>query len=219
QVGWLWPANKTVWPDFFKQSARDWWKQEILRLHDQIEWDAIWIDMNEAVVFGTNDDRPEEDFYPPELPDWSLKCPPNRWDYPPYTTAHVSDDSNRSGTMAEKALCLIAMNVNDTDPNNVTVYRQYDVHSLYGWTQVQPTWEASREATGHRSMVFSRSTYPGVGKQIGHWYGDNYSKWVDLRRSIILMFEWESFGFPYGGSDICGFFDTTNERLCLRWMQ
>ncbi|CAG0910015.1 unnamed protein product, partial [Cyprideis torosa] len=22
-VGWLWPANKTVWPDFFKQSARD----------------------------------------------------------------------------------------------------------------------------------------------------------------------------------------------------
>lgn len=40
-------------------------------------------------------------------------------------------------------------------------------------------------ATGKRSMVLSRSTFPGSGKHIGHWLGDNDSQWAQLKESII----------------------------------
>lgn len=42
-----------------------------------------------------------------------------------------------------------------------------------------------REATGDRSMVLSRSTFPGSGKYAGHWLGDNDSSWPGLHTSII----------------------------------
>ena len=44
---------------------------------------------------------------------------------------------------------------------------------------------AMREATGKRSMVVTRSTFPGTGKYGGHWLGDNDSTWADMVHSII----------------------------------
>ena len=35
-----------------------------------------------------------------------------------------------------------------------------------------------------RSLVISRSTFPGSGAHGGHWLGDNASKWPDLATSI-----------------------------------
>ena len=49
-------------------------------------------------------------------------------------------------------------------------------------------FRATREATGKRSMVLSRSTFPGSGKHIGHWLGDNDSQWTHLKESIIGKF-------------------------------
>ena len=48
-----------------------------------------------------------------------------------------------------------------------------------------PMVRAVREATGERSLVLTRSTYPGSGKVGGHWLGDNESKWPHLAESII----------------------------------
>ena len=40
-----------------------------------------------------------------------------------------------------------------------------------------------------RSVVFSRSTYPGSGQYGQHWLGDNWSEWSNLRWSIIGVLE------------------------------
>lgn len=68
-------------------------------------------------------------------------------------------------------------------------------------------------------MVFTRSSFPGVGKYAGHWLGDNAANWNDIKWAIPGMLEFNLFGIPYIGADICGFFDDSPEELCRRWMQ
>ena len=55
-------------------------------------------------------------------------------------------------------------------------------HSLY----LLPTLRNSALTTilNRRSLVISRSTYPGSGAHGGHWLGDNASQWPDLVISI-----------------------------------
>ena len=52
----------------------------------------------------------------------------------------------------------------------------YDVHNLHGWSQSEPTLRGLRRATGKRGFVVSRSTFPGSGRWVAHWLGDNHSK-------------------------------------------
>lgn len=47
---------------------------------------------------------------------------------------------------------------------------------------------------------------------------DNHSKWTHLRYSIIGILEFNMFGIPYVGADICGFFGKSDQELCARWM-
>lgn len=45
---------------------------------------------------------------------------------------------------------------------------------MYGYSEGKPTLEACEAITGHRCIVVSRSTFPGVQKSIGHWLGKYY---------------------------------------------
>lgn len=46
-------------------------------------------------------------------------------------------------------------------------------------------------------MVFTRSSFPGVGKYAGHWLGDNAANWNDIKWAIPGMLEFNLFGIPY----------------------
>ncbi|EMP38939.1 Maltase-glucoamylase, intestinal [Chelonia mydas] len=150
---------------------------------------AVGKDMNEPANFGTGQ-------YP--------GCALNDLNYPPYVP-RIIDYS-----LAQKTLC----------PDSKTYLGDhYNTHSLFGWSQTPPTFVAVQKATGKRAFVLSRSTFVGSGKYSGHWLGDNFSRWKDMHMSIIGMLEFNLFGIPYIGADICGFLLDTTYELCLRWMQ
>jgi alpha-glucosidase (family GH31 glycosyl hydrolase) len=44
-----------------------------------------------------------------------------------------------------------------------------------------------------------------LGKWTAHWLGDNWSEWDNMHYSIIGMMQFNQFGIPLVGADICGF--------------
>ncbi|XP_073692479.1 sucrase-isomaltase, intestinal-like [Garra rufa] len=188
-VGEVWPGE-TLFPDYTSQACIDWWVDEISRFYQEVKYDAIWIDMNEVANFVQGS---------------SKGCVNNSLNYPPFTPRIIDN------LMYSKTLCMDAKH---------KWGNHYDVHSLYGYSMVLATEKASKAVFGtSRSMVFSRSTFPGVGKYAGHWLGDNGANWNDIKWAIPGMLEFNLFGVPYIGADICGFFDDSPEELCRRWMQ
>ncbi|VDO39895.1 unnamed protein product [Haemonchus placei] len=181
----------------------------------EVPHDGIWIDMNEPATFGTNEKKPwyfKEHDHPNVEP---LKCPSNsverEWEVPPYQTHSVYHYDGES-SLAAKTLCMTAMQGDGK-------LRFYDVKNLYGWSEAKATQQAQHTAMGKRGVVISRSTFPSAGRYAGHWLGDNTATWEDLRSSIIGALEFNMFGIPYVGADICGFNGNSPEELCLRWQQ
>jgi len=95
----------------------------------------------------------------------------------------------------------------------------YNTKNLYGWSEGKATINGMEKARNKRTVVISRSTFASSGRYTGHWLGDNSAGWSDLQVAIIGVQEFNIFGIPYVGSDICGFNGITNEELCLRWQQ
>ncbi|XP_066286149.1 maltase-glucoamylase-like [Branchiostoma lanceolatum] len=183
-------AAHTAFPDFLLNSTKQWWVDEIQTFYtEKLQFDGLWIDMNEPANFILGSVN---------------GCSDNQWDQAPYKPRFYG------AVLADKTICMNSI-------QGGTVH--YNTHSLYGWSHSVPSQRAMRQATGKRSVIISRSTYPGSGVYAGHWLGDNTSKWPHLHTSIIGMFEFNLFGLPYVGADICGFFDDASPDMCRRWMQ
>uniref|UniRef100_A0A672GPR3 alpha-glucosidase n=1 Tax=Salarias fasciatus TaxID=181472 RepID=A0A672GPR3_SALFA len=188
-LGEVWPGE-TVFPDYTSQDCIDWWSDEYERLYREIKHDALWIDMNEVSNFKKG----------------SIEgCKDNNLNYPPYTPKILDE------VMYSKTLCMDAKQAWGN---------HYDVHSLYAYSMVLATEKALQRVFGqNRTLMLTRSSFPGVGKYAGHWLGDNAANWNDIKWAIPGMLEFSLFGIPYIGADICGFFDDSSEELCRRWMQ
>lgn len=208
-LGYCWPPGKVAYPDFFKKSTQKWWKDSIKKHYGTLKFDGLWIDMNEPAVFGTNEERPLN--WPVEsLPYWSLKCPDNEYESVKTKASYLYRDNNK---LSDKTLCMNGIQGEKDE------FIHFNVHNLYGLTESIPTYEAASEISGSnsRGFVITRSTFIGSGRYGGHWTGDNHSLWRHLYYSIIGMLEFNLFGIPYVGADICGFWGNTTVELCARW--
>ncbi|KAF6385497.1 sucrase-isomaltase [Rhinolophus ferrumequinum] len=187
-----------AFPDFFRNSTAEWWEREIIDFYNnQMKFDGLWIDMNEpsSFVHGTTTNQ----------------CRNKELNYPPY----FPELTKRFEGLHSRTMCMETEQIL-SDGSSVL---HYNVHNLYGWSQMKPTYDALQKATGKRGIVISRSTYPTGGQWGGHWLGDNYAQWDNLEKSIIGMMEFSLFGISYTGADICGFFNNSEYQLCARWMQ
>ncbi|GMS84497.1 hypothetical protein PENTCL1PPCAC_6672, partial [Pristionchus entomophagus] len=213
----VWPDRHVGFPDFLDPTnkTQQWWIDEFKRYHDNVPFDGAWIDMNEPSSFGTNEDHPFF-FDDPDHPNIEpLRCPTSGpdadWDIPPYQTEAVYH-YGFGNILATKTVCMRAV-------QGRGALRLYNTHNLYGWSESRTTQKAVYEATGKRGVVISRSTYPSSGRYAGHWLGDNTATWEDLRSAVIGAQEFNLFGIPYVGSDVCGFNGAASEEMCLRWQQ
>ncbi|NXI43474.1 SUIS protein, partial [Galbula dea] len=188
-LGEVWPGE-TVFPDFTNPECSSWWVEECKTFYKVVPYDGLWIDMNEVSNF---------------IKGSKNGCKQNDLNYPPFTP-NILDK-----LMFAKTICMDAVQ---------KWGKHYDVHSLYGYSMAISTRKALEALfPGKRSFLISRSTFIGSGKHTSHWLGDNAATWEHIKWAIPGMLEFNLFGLPYVGADICGFFDNTTEELCLRWMQ
>nr|XP_006112923.1 lysosomal alpha-glucosidase [Pelodiscus sinensis]XP_006112924.1 lysosomal alpha-glucosidase [Pelodiscus sinensis]XP_006112926.1 lysosomal alpha-glucosidase [Pelodiscus sinensis] len=179
----------TAFPDFSNPDTSQWWLENLNRFHALVPFDGLWIDMNE----------------PSNFKDGSVHgCPWGEFDNPPYVPAVLG------GSLSSKTTCASAK-------QRVSVH--YNLHNLYGLMEAKATASALIQIRGKRPFVISRSTFPSQGRYSGHWLGDNRSKWSDMYWSIPGVLNFNLFGIPLVGADICGFSGTTTEELCTRWTQ
>lgn len=79
-----------------------------------------------------------------------------------------------------------------TNATNHDGVQQYHLHNIFGYQSEVATQQALLKVNpGVRPFLLSRSTFPGSGKHMAHWLGDNYSLWEYLKYSIqgVLQFQ------------------------------
>lgn len=133
----------------------------------------------------------------------------------------------------EGALNLKTVATNATNHDGV---QQYHIHNIFGYQSEVATQKALLKVNpGVRPFLLSRSTFPGSGKHMAHWLGDNYALWEYMKYSIqgVLQFQLfqvspnnenhavpcsSSFAqIPMVGADTAGFNRNTDEELANRW--
>ncbi|XP_033207574.1 lysosomal alpha-glucosidase-like isoform X2 [Belonocnema kinseyi] len=187
--GKVWNLNSTVWPDFTNPKTQEYYLKMMKETHESFEFDGAWIDMNEPSNFYNG---------------LSNGCPVNDLDNPEYVP------KVNGAFLAKKTLCMSAQHYKGA---------HYDLHNTYGMSQAVTTNYALKQIRNKRPFIISRSTWVGHGFYAGHWTGDIYSSWYDLKMSIPEILQFSFFQIPMIGADICGFNGNTTPSLCNRWMQ
>ncbi|KAK9300498.1 hypothetical protein QLX08_006841 [Tetragonisca angustula] len=188
-VGKVWNLISTVWPDFTNPKTQNYYLQMMSNMYRNFTYDGAWIDMNEPSNFYDG---------------YKNGCPKNKLDYPKYIPNVIGN------VLAKKTLCMNAKHYLGV---------HYDLHNTYGTSQAIAMNYALTNIRQKRPFIISRSTWVGHGHYAGHWTGDVYSSWHDLKMSIPAILLMNFYQIPMIGADICGFDGNTTTTLCNRWMQ
>jgi len=131
-------------------------------------------------------------------------CPSDTYDQPPFTPSIC-------GGLLTKTICM-------SGRQEAGIH--YNLHNMFGHTEGIATQHGLQALfPDKRNIIISRSTFMSSGRYVGHWTGDNFATWEDLKYSIASTINTNLFGITMTGADICGFLQDTTEELCTRWMQ
>ncbi|KAK0058137.1 lysosomal alpha-glucosidase-like isoform X1 [Biomphalaria pfeifferi] len=137
-IGSVWPG-KTAFPDFFHPNALQYWFKQANDFHGVLDYDGLWIDMNE----------------PSSFVDGSVTgCTSSTLDNPPFVPATID-----GGSLISKTICPSAQHY---------ISSHYNLHNMYGWSQANITRAVlSKVFPNKRSPIISRSSYAGSAKYTG----------------------------------------------------
>lgn len=205
-IGQVWPGY-TAYVDFLAPSGPELWKWGLRDLYEQMKFDGIWLDMNELAnwckggecyvnISDLVEAKDPHDFH--------------EFDNLPYTPG--------GAPLWENTISMTGYHFsrNEFEDKN---YKEYNMHGLWPVFQEKATHEFLKEHLQKRPFIMSRSSFVGAGLYTTLWTADVEATWEFMRWSLISVFNFQQFGVPMSGGDLCGFFRDTTEELCGRWMQ
>ncbi|CAI2383231.1 unnamed protein product [Moneuplotes crassus] len=186
--GKVWPGY-AAFPDFTNENTNKWWVDIIKEFNEKLDFDGLWLDMNEVANFCVG----------PCIPD----------DIVPFEESLRSKITYQPGgvDIEEKMLSIDGVHKEGTE---------LDYHSLFGFLQGVATHKYFADR-GDRPFIISRSTFSGQGKWTSHWNGDNHATFDYLKASVTGIINMNIYGMNFNGADICGFLEDTNTELCEKW--
>ena len=199
--GKVWP-KKAVFPDFFNPNIKKIWDYGLDNYLKIIDYDGIWLDMNEPAltggaageIFENEDDREK---YRKEI-EKNIQLS--------YIPGYI-DNTN--------VLIAGSLSLNAITYNNERLYNNKPLLSVY---QCKQTYNYLKRKLPHkRPFILTRANSLGTGNYAFHWLGDNFSKNDYIKYSISGIYNYNIFGIPLTGADICGFNNNADGKLCARW--
>ena len=200
----VWPGQ-SVFPDFFINEGIELWKSGLNDYDKQLNFDGMWIDMNEpAMIGGHRGDLAEIVDSSQVTKDKNIYL-----DIP-----YLPGEGPLHTSLSHNTISVNAYSRKNDPKNNF--YTMYNVKSLISKIQIKITNEYLNSVE-KRPFIVSRANTIGHGKYAFHWLGDNISTFEMLRWSISGIFNYNIFGVPFSGADICGFHHSSTDELCARW--
>ena len=204
-ISYVWPGD-SVFPDFFVQAGIDLWNKGLSEYESQLDFDGMWIDMNEPAMIGGQRGDYAEIIY-----DRSKITKKNNvyLDIP-----YLPGEGRLHSSLSHNTISVNAYSQKNDPKTNF--YTMYNVKSLISKIQVKITNEYL-QSVNKRPFIVSRANTIGHGRYGFHWLGDNISNFKMLLWSISGIFNYNIFGVPFSGADICGFHGSSSDELCARW--
>ena len=205
-ISYVWPKY-SVFPDFFCKSGEELWKYAMEKYYQQVKYDGIWLDMNEPTMIW------REDIHRGEiLPEnYTFDVNKNKYEYIPYIPGYKEDHPNiREGSLSENSYS------NSLDENEFLY--GYNFKPLINYKENIITNMNLIRILKKRPFILSRSTTLGHGKYGFHWLGDNQATYDYMRNGVNGIYQFQIYGVPLTGDDICGFNLNSWDELCARWM-
>ena len=208
-----------VWPglcaftDFLTPEGQNFWATGLDYLHSQIDFDGVWLDMNEIANFCEVGECPDKvTSEPGKRP--SEESLTHDEDASKYASAPFTP----GGPLWKKTISMDAYSA-----YNDLGYDMYHFHNLYATLETKATyqWMTNGDSVfgNKRPLIVSRASFPGHGQYGQVWQGDNHARLQNMQGSIAQMINFAMMGIPFNGADVCGFTGHTPPALCARWTQ
>lgn len=231
----VWPGV-CVFPDFTNyENAKNFWHHGLANLNFNLNFDGIWLDMNEPSGFFKGEVF-EQEFSSKSsnssIITRNLKTKNSNKINSPFVELEKSaltfdSDANKYANLSYMPGIFRENYDIDTSSLSVNAILSEEAakapfNSVFNLKPLNVFYEnkITNEyftTINKRPFILSRSSFIGMGRYSNHWLGDNLSFFNNMTRSIAGIFNSQMFGFNLVGADICGLMYDTTDELCARW--